>query len=300
MIELFQLRCFVAVAEELHFGRAAKRLFMTQPPLSRQIQLLEHALGVELLERSSRQVHLSAAGHSFLRDARQILAFSQQATLSAQRVARGKSGRLTLGFTAVSAYSMIPKLVAHAQESLPHVDLVLREMVSVTQVESLVSRMIDIGFMRQIVTRHPLEYQLIHQEPLVVAMPPEHPLARHTRIDIRDLDQQPFIMYTPTEGRYFYDYVAGMFAAYGISPDYVQHVGQTHTILGLARAGLGLTIVPASAQELHFTGLEFRHLLQPGYQAEIYLAWRKDNDNPALPSFRDMVTTFFSAQSEGS
>jgi DNA-binding transcriptional LysR family regulator len=153
-MELSQLRCFVAVAEELHFGRAAKRLFMTQPPLSRQIQLLEHDLGVELLERSSRQVHLSAAGHSFLRDARQILAFAQQASTSAQRVARGEAGRLTLGFTAVSAYSMIPQLLAQAQHALPNVDLVLREMVSVAQVEALASRMIDIGFIRQVATRH--------------------------------------------------------------------------------------------------------------------------------------------------
>jgi DNA-binding transcriptional LysR family regulator len=292
-MELSQLRCFVAVAEELHFGRAAKRLFMTQPPLSRQIQLLEHDLGVELLERSSRQVHLSAAGHSFLRDARQILAFAQQASTSAQRVARGEAGRLTLGFTAVSAYSMIPQLLAQAQHALPNVDLVLREMVSVAQVEALASRMIDIGFIRQVATRHALEYQLIQKEPLLVAMPPSHALAQKKKIDVSDLDQQPFIMYTPTEGRYFYDCIAGLFAAHGVTPEYVQHVGQTHTILGLVRAGLGLTIVPASAQELHFTGLEFRPLRQPGYYAEIYLAWRTDNDNPALPALRNMISAHF-------
>jgi DNA-binding transcriptional LysR family regulator len=102
-------------------------------------------------------------------------------------------------------------------------------------------------------------------------------------------------MYTPTEGRYFYDCIAGLFAAHGVTPDYVQHVGQTHTILGLVRAGLGLTIVPASAQELHFTGLEFRPLRQPGYYAEIYLAWRTDNDNPALPAFRSMVSAHFAS-----
>jgi DNA-binding transcriptional LysR family regulator len=108
MIELHQLRCFVAVAEELHFGRAARRLFMTQPPLSRQIQLLEHALGISLLERSSRQVSLTAAGERFLRDAQHILEFSARAEQAAQRVAHGEAGRITLGFTAVSAYRMIP------------------------------------------------------------------------------------------------------------------------------------------------------------------------------------------------
>jgi len=295
-MELHQLRCFVAVAEELHFGRAAQRLFMTQPPLSRQIQMLEHALGVELLERSSRQVHLTAAGSSFLRDARQILAFSQQAALSAQRVASGEAGRITLGFTAVSAYSMIPALLVQAGVRLPEVELVLREMVSVAQMEALVTGMIDVGFMRQVVSRHALCHELVHREKLLVALPMGHALARRKQIALRDLDQLPFVMYTQSEGRYFYDCIAGMFASHGVTPRYVQHVGQTHTLLGLVRAGLGAAIVPESARELHMGRVQFRPLQEAAAHAELYLCWRVDNDNPALPAFRALVGEFFAGQ----
>lgn len=295
-MELHQLRCFVAVAEELHFGRAAQRLFMTQPPLSRQIQMLEHALGVELLERSSRQVRLSAAGSSFLRDARQILDFSQQAALSAQRIASGEAGRITLGFTAVSAYSMIPQLLVQASTHLPEVELVLREMVSVAQMEALVTGMIDVGFMRQVVSRHALCHELVHRERLVVALPVGHALCRRRKIAIRHLDQLPFVMYTQAEGRYFYDCIAGLFASHGVTPRYVQHVGQTHTLLGLVRAGLGAAIVPESARELHLGSVEFRTLEEPAAHAELHLCWRLDNDNPALPAFRALVQQFFSSR----
>lgn len=295
-MELHQLRCFVAVAEELHFGRAAQRLFMTQPPLSRQIQMLEHALGVELLERSSRQVRLTAAGSTFLRDARQILAFSQQAALSAQRVASGQAGRITLGFTAVSAYSMIPNLLLQAQQSLPEVEVVLREMVSVAQMEALVTGMIDVGFMRQVVSRHALCHELVHRERLLVALPPGHVLGKRRKIAVRHLDQQPFVMYTQSEGRYFYDCIAGLFASQGVTPRYVQHVGQTHTLLGLVRAGLGVAIVPESARELQLGGVEFRALQEPAAHAELYLCWRSDNDTPALPAFRTMVMEFFAGR----
>jgi len=292
-MELHQLRCFVTVAEELHFGRAARRLFMTQPPLSRQIQLLEHSLGVELLERSSRQVHLTAAGRSFLRDARQLLAFAQQAAISTRRVAKGEAGRLTLGFTAVSAYRLIPSLLAHAEKQLPELELVLREMVSVAQLEGLVAGMIDVGFMRQVVTRHLLSYELIQREPLLVALPPGHALTRKKKIEVKDLHQRPFVMYSQTEGRFFYDCIAGIFTNANVVPHFVQHVGQTHTLLGLVRAGLGAAIVPASARHLCFQEVEFRELRHVDVFAEIYLAWRTDNDNPALPAFRKLVTEYF-------
>lgn len=215
MIELHQLRCFVAVAEELHFGRAARRLFMTQPPLSRQIQLLEHALGIALLERSSRQVSLTAAGERFLRDARHILEFSARAEQAAQRVAHGGAGRITLGFTAVSAYRMIPMLLAHAARALPDVDIELREMVSTVQIDALASRMLDAGFVRQRAARQPLEYRLVQREPMLVAVAEGAPLAACERIGPDELDRQPFIAYSPNEGKYFHDLISGLFANAG-------------------------------------------------------------------------------------
>ena len=299
MIELNQLRCFVAVAEELHFGRAAKRLFMTQPPLSRQIQLLEHALGIALLERSSRQVRLTAAGERFLRDARHILEFSARAEQAAQRVAHGGAGRITLGFTAVSAYRMIPALLAHAAHALPDVDIELREMVSTVQIDALASRMLDAGFVRQRAARHPLEYRLVQREPMLVAVAQGAPLATYERIGPDELDRQPFIAYSPNEGKYFHDMISGMFAGAGRLPNYLHYVGQTHTILGLVRAGLGAALVPASARELHVDGVVFRPLADVDVAAELYLAWRADNDNPALPVFNAMVEQFLTQEANG-
>lgn len=288
-MELHQLRCFVAVAEELHFGRAAVRLHMTQPPLSRQVQLLERGLGVQLLERNNRSVKLTAAGQAFLRDARHILAFSGQAADAAQRLARGEAGSLTLGFTAVSAYQMIPHLLARAAETLPGLQFTLKEMVSNAQLDALAAHRIDVAFVRQINDRAGLEVQLISREPLLVALPATHALARQDTLTVRDLDQQPFVMYAPDEGRYFYDCIAGLFAMTGVTPHYVYHLGQTHTVVSMVKAGLGVAIVPASATQLHSEHLVFRPLRDADLHAELYIVSRQDNDNPALPAFKELV-----------
>lgn len=294
-MELHQLRCFVAVAEELHFGRAAVRMYMTQPPLSRQVQLLERALGIQLLERSNRSVKLTAAGHGFLRDARHILAFSDQAADGARRLARGETGSLTIGFTAVSAYEMIPRLLARAAEELPGLQFTLKEMVSSAQLEALASQRIDVGFVRQLNNRDALRAQLVSREPLLVVLPARHPLAQKSAIAVRDLDQQAFVMYAANEGRYFYDCIAGLFAMTGVNPRYVYHLGQTHSVVTMVKAGLGVAIVPASAMQLHQDTLAFRPLLDAALHAELYMASRDDNDNPALPAFNALVEAFVQA-----
>ena len=289
-MELHQLRCFVAVAEELHFGRAATRMYMTQPPLSRQVQLLERGLGIQLLERNNRSVKLTAAGQGFLRDARHILAFSDQAADGARRLARGEAGSLTLGFTAVSAYQMIPQLLARAADQLPGLQFALKEMVSSAQLQALAVHRIDVGFVRQINDRDALDTQLISREPLVVALPHGHPLAQQSTIAVLDLDRQPFVMYAPDEGRYFYDCIAGLFAMTGITPRYVYHLGQTHSVVSMVKAGLGVAIVPQSAKQLHSDNLAWRPLRDASLHADLYMVTRQDNDNPALPAFKELVT----------
>ncbi len=288
-MELHQLRCFVAVAEELHFGRAATRMYMTQPPLSRQVQLLERGLGIQLLERNNRSVKLTAAGQGFLRDARHILAFSDQAADGARRLARGEAGSLTLGFTAVSAYQLIPQLLARAADELPGLQFTLKEMVSSAQLEALAAHRIDVAFARQINDRGALDAQLISREPLVVVLPQPHPLAQKLTIAVRDLDQQPFVMYAADEGRYFYDCIAGLFAMTGVTPRYVCHLGQTHTVVSMVKAGLGVAIVPESAMQLHRDNLVYRPLQDAELYAEMYMVSRQDNDNPALPAFKGLL-----------
>src|SRR5215204_2890283 len=160
MFELAQLRCFLAIAEEMHFGRAAARLNMTQPPLSRQLQHLERALGVDLVERSSRFVQLTAAGKAFLVDARHILRASEEALLTVRRIAQGEGGVITLGFVPATSYSLLPRLVAFILRELPHVQLVLKEIVTLDQVDAFNNRRIDAGILRTPVDSRGLALQL--------------------------------------------------------------------------------------------------------------------------------------------
>lgn len=288
-MEFRQLECFIAVAEELHFGRAAERLCMTQPPLSRQIQLLEQDLGVTLFERNSRQVLLSAAGRHFLRDARPLLEFSARAAATARRTSGGEAGHITLGFTAVASYRLMPSMIMKARKLLAGVDIQLRETVSTDLDRLLVARELDAILARSVPQQAGIASRLIEREPLVLALPAGSPLCEHEKVPLRLLQGQPFVLYSPREGKYFYDRIVGAFGLADVQPDYVQRAGQTHTLLALVRAGLGVGIVPDSARELRFEGVEFRPIGQRDLYADMYLAWHAQHDNPALDAFLSRV-----------
>jgi DNA-binding transcriptional LysR family regulator len=289
MFELSQLRCFVAAAEELHFGRAAQRLNMTQSPLSRQIQLLERILDVQLLERTSRQVSLTPAGGVFLIEARRIVRLADSAALSARRVAKGDAGRVAIGFTAVSGYNVVPRIVAQARASLPNIELELREMVSTEQVDALLTGLIDIGFVRPPVDRHEFETSCVLKEPLIVALPPGDPRQSKAVLTPGDFDGQPLIMYSRQGASYFHNMLVNLFEEAEVAPLYVQHVTQIHSMLGLVHAGLAAAIVPESATGLHMMDVQFRRLMTPQERpVELHMAWRRDNHNPALPTMRQL------------
>ena len=284
MFEFSQLRCFVVLAEELHFGRAAARLHMTQPPLSRQIQLLEHQIGAQLVERSSRNVHLTASGRGFLPEAREILRLAESASLSARRVSRGEAGSINIGFTASSGYRFLPGLILACRERLPDVDLILKEMVTMEQIEALASGRLDLAILRPNAATADFETRCVAREPLVLALPEKHPLATGRLPKLADFDHAPFLTYSPIEARYFHDLVAGTFSRAGVHPDYTQHVAQIHSILALVRADLGAALIPEAATSLRFEGVAFRTVqkIRPARPVELYMAWKKDNDNPAL------------------
>lgn len=291
MFEFSQLRCFVAVAEDLHFGRAALRLNMTQPPLSRQIQLLEHALGVALLERTSRTVGMTPAGRVFLPEARRLLHLAEGAALAARQVASGEAGVIALGFTAGSSYAFLPRLAALVAQEMPGVDLVLREMVTSDQMEALAASRLDAGLVRLPVDRRGVDLVCVSRDAMLLAVPDGHPLAgSNARPALRDLDRQRFIMYSPTESRYFHGLVSSLFRAAEIVPDCVQHISQVHTILALVSAGMGIALVPEAARNLLVRGVALRKLRPaPKAQAELHLVWRRGQDNPAFGSFRSLV-----------
>jgi DNA-binding transcriptional LysR family regulator len=287
VFELSQLRSFVVVAEELHFGRAAARLHLTQPPLSRQIQLLEHQVGAQLLERSSRNVRLTPAGRGFLPEARAILRLAESASLSAQRISRGEAGSLAIGFTASTGYRFLPGLIVTCRERLPGVELVLKEMVTMEQAEALASGRLDVALLRPTAATADFETRCVAREPLVVALPEDHPLASGRSPTLADFDHAPFLTYSPVEARYFHDLVAGTFSRAGVHPDYTQYVTQIHSILALVRAGLGAALIPEAAMSLRFEGVVLRPLdkLRPPRPVELYMAWKRDNENPVLGKF---------------
>lgn len=290
MFDLNQLRCFVTVAEELHFGRAAVRLNMTQPPLSRQVQVLEHIIDAALLERTSRSVKLTPAGRSFLPEARRILKMAESAAQVAHRIARGKSGSLKIGFTAAAAYGFMPELLGACRTRLPEADLSLKEMVSGDQIEALASGQIDAGLLRPPIARPEFATKRVVAEKLLAAVPRRHRLATADTVSIKDFDDQPFIMYSPSEARYFHDLLVAQFMRAEVLPRYVQHLSQIHSILSMVRAGLGVAIVPEAANSLKIADVKLRPLkLRNATPVELFMVWRREHDNPLLPSLVEIA-----------
>jgi DNA-binding transcriptional LysR family regulator len=291
--DLKQLRCFVTVGEDLHFGHAAKRLNMTQPPLSRQIQMLEYTLNLQLLQRTSRSVQLTPAGRAFLADARRILVLMDNAASAAQRISKGDAGLIKLGFTAASSYSFLPRLLACVKSDLKDIQVELSEMVTLQQMDALREGRLDLGLVRPPVDEPGMATARVASEQLLLAVPRLHRFASGPSCSLKDLTGEPFIAFSPVQGRYFYELIAGMLSRAGVSVRYVQHVSQVHSILALVSAGIGISMVPETARKLHFEGVELRELSAPPTFTELRLAWHTENSNPALPSFRDLVIRRF-------
>lgn len=284
MFSLARLSCFVAVAEELHFGRAAERLHMTQPPLSRQIQQLENELGVQLIDRTTRTVTLTPAGVAFLPDARRILQLAEGAAQTVKRIPAGDLGTVVVGFTAASAHAVLPRLLESARATLPDVKLDLREMVTAAQIEGLMTGELDLGMARPPLKRPGLVSRPLLHEQLIAALPEAHPMASLGRqLTLNDLDGQDVIMYSPVQARYFNELLISTFTIAGATPRYVQYVTQVHTMLVLVRSGIGIALVPASAATLHPEGVVFRSIgAFRERPVELDAVWRGDSSNPAL------------------
>lgn len=293
-IELRQLRYFIAVAEELHVGRAAQRLNMTQPPLSLAIQGLEAQLGVPLFIRQKRGITLSAAGHALLPEARRLLRDCQGLPALAQQAARGDSGSLSLAFVSTADYGLLPPLLREFRKSYPKVQLSLREATSDVQLEALRLGQIDLGLM---IPPLPdklaalLHYRPVMTEPLVLAVPAVAPWLRHkTPLRLADCQGQPLIIFPRAIAPAFYDSIIGCFVAEGITPEISQEAIQMQTIVGLVSAGMGIALVPQSVSNLKRPGVLYRELAQQTPQIETGIAWRKDNHSPVLQAFIALLT----------
>jgi DNA-binding transcriptional LysR family regulator len=294
MVEISQLRCFVAVGEELHFGRAAQRLNVTQPPLSRQIRLLEHQVGTQLLERTSRVVRLTAAGKAFFPEAARILRLAEEAASTAQRIAKGEKGSIAIGFTAAFGYGVLPEIVRRLRERAPGISLTLKEMVTGSQLEALDSGQLDVGLMRPHREHGRLETMLLGREALMLAIPKRDANQWPARPTLKCLHDKAFLAYSPYEARYFYQLVHACLDRASVKPHVIEYVPQVHTMLALVDSGIGVALIPETASRLHFEGVLLRQVaMKPARPVEMVFSYRKDNDNPILELFkREIVSRF--------
>jgi DNA-binding transcriptional LysR family regulator len=289
MFTLDQLRGFVAVAEELHFGRAAERLRMTQPPLSRQIQKLERSVGVQLLDRDNRTVALTTAGAAFLVEARRLLGRADGALDHVRRIHAGSAGTVSIGFTATAAFGVLPSLLNRVGAAYPEIDLDLQELVTRDQLDGLVSGELDLGLARPPFDTTTFASRLLHREALLVAVPSTHRLAGSTAaVSPADLANEPLIMHAPTRARYFHDLVVRLLPV--ADTDVVHSVSQVLTMLCLVAAGRGIAFVPASAARLGIEGVVHRPIAGlPPAPVELHLLWLREASNPALRMLLDAV-----------
>lgn len=289
--ELRQLRYFVAVAEEMHFGRAARRLHMTQPPLSQAIQALEAHLGTPLFLRTRRSVALTAAGSTLLPEVQRLLQQVDGLAGLAQSAAAGESGRLSVAFVPVADFSVLPKALRKFRSALPSVYLDLQEATTDIQIELLASGRIDLGFLLPPLPeklKAEVDYLPLTSEPLVLALP-EGLATTQTNMSLKRCADLPLIIFPRRMSPTFHDQILACLRDAGLSPRIGQEAIQMQTIVSLVSAGMGFALVPQSVSNMKLPGVAYRALLEASPWVEIGLAWRRDNPSPVLAAFLDLM-----------
>jgi DNA-binding transcriptional LysR family regulator len=287
-VELRHLRYFVGVGEEQHYGRAAKRLGIAQPALSRQIQDLERELGFALFERLPRGVKLSAAGKLFLDDARQILQHVDEAKLRAERVASGKAGTLRMGFVeSISWHGVVPDSFRRFRLRQPDAELELHPMLSAQQAEAVRSGNLDGGFIFSLIEPdRDFAHLLVAQYKLMLAAPQGHTVTRIKRLRLRDLRDAPFIWFHRWANPIYYDRIMQICLRGGLkAPRIVQHAIDHATVLSLVSCRLGIAFVSETARWQRPRGVALLTVVDLDFPLPFYLIWRKDNQSPLLRKF---------------
>ena len=295
-MELRHLRYYVAVAEECHFGRAAQRLHIAQPPLSQQIKQLEEDLGVTLLNRSTRKVELTAAGQRYLERAREILASVDAAGDEANRIAVGEIGRVSIGFTGSATYHLLPAIARRLRAELPDIDLDLHgEMLTPQQAEALHSGVIDLGFLRPPVHDRQLRYEVVGTEAMIAVVPHTHPLAARASVEMADLAGEQFVSYSGFNRSVVFQVVIDACQRAGFTPSIRHEVGETSTLVSFVAAGPGVALVPQSVQQLQIAGAVYVPLAGDAPTVELAMAMR---DEPPSPHLERVLACLYTALPE--
>jgi DNA-binding transcriptional LysR family regulator len=288
-MELRHLRYAVALADELHFARAAARLHIAQPPLSQQIKALENELGVRLFDRTSRRVGLTDAGAAFIAEARRTLASAEQAIEAARRAARAETGRLAVGYVSSASYELLPAVLRAFRRRAPDVLLVLEEMNSSEQSRGVLAGTLDLGFVRRPPpTDRRLADTVVRREPIVVAVPRDHALAAARAIRLRELALEPFVIFPARPRPSWADVVLDLCRSAGFEPRVVQEAVEMVSALSLVAAGIGIALVPGAVRAVRRPGVVFRPLT-PAPWSEVMLIRRNEPPTALIARFLEVV-----------
>jgi len=287
-MEIKHLHSFCAVAAELSFINASRKLHISQPALSAQIQALEAEVGVQLLARTRRSVRLTRSGEVFLRSAEAILQMADEAKAKAQRVAAGEAGHLKIGFVASAALQLVPSIVLAFRRNHPRVTLELLNIRTTDQIAMLQQRSLDAGFLRLPSSSKDLTITPIHSERFVLVVPEGHRLAGSRPFALKDLEHDSFVAYARRYAPGFYDRWVQIFTTAGFSPDVVQETGEMETMLAMVAAGVGIGVVPQGLVRRQVRNVAVRHLPPKSVLSEIGLAVRSDHDDPLIRNLRQI------------
>lgn len=293
-MELRHLRYFIAVAEERHIGRAATRLHISQPPLTRQIQQLEEELDVQLFTRTPRGMDLTPAGELLLEEARNIRSIVEQAAERTQRAGQGKLGRLDIGIFGSAILDTIPAMLLAFRREFPDVKVILHNMSKDAQIAALRQRRIDIGFNRFIEPADDIANEIVLTERILVALNDNHPLAQLEAVPFQILNDNPVIVFPTGPRPSFIDKVMNMCHQKGFTPQIAQEVGNTLTGVALVASNFGVCVVPESASKLALPGVVYRPVLDPPDDSGVDLncIYRMDDSSPLLMSFLRTVREY--------
>ncbi|MFI0965899.1 LysR family transcriptional regulator [Streptomyces sp. NPDC021080] len=282
-VPLPQLHAFVVLAEELHFGHAAARLGIAQPPLSQQIRRLEDKVGHPLFDRGPGRVTLTPVGRELLPAARQALAGLADGLAAARAVGGGRAGRLRIGFAASLALTVLPGLLRTFRERFPGVDLDIREMTSAPQIAALHDKAIDIGLLREPpADETELGFRTVLSEHFVAVLPRAHPLAAQQSVRLGQLADSPFVLLPRAVGPQLHDQIIGLCTAAGFAPRVAQHAVEWQTVCALVEAGLGVSLAPASIRRIRLKDVAFRRIVPGTARTRVAVAWRRDDQNPLV------------------
>jgi len=300
-MELRHLRYVLAVAEELHFTRAAERLGIGQPPLSHQIKQVEEEIGTRLFRRETRSVNLTEAGHAFLPHARAAIHAAEQAKIEARRAGRGELGQLRIGFTGSASFNpLVTGVISQFRAANPGIRLNLVEQATTHLIRGLKEDMVDIAFLRATIDEQAaFRVEALPDEPMCVALPPHHPLNGRQSVLMAELASESFILYPRENGSLLYDSIIACCQKAGFSPKIVQEAPQMASTVNLVATGVGIALVPVSMKQLHSTGVVYMPLVDPTPTTSLQVAYKISNRVPMIARrFMDQVAFYLAEQAK--